>query len=352
MRFEDLGYNSFVKEEWETHTCAEGYSLARVTSEHKEAYTVLDEHGEYFATVTGRRMYKGGGRETYPAVGDWVVIKKTASDKATIYDILTRKTILKRKRNNRDDIQIIATNVDYAFVVEALGRDYNLNRFERYFVLAKEGGVTPVAVLHKTDLIEVDELAGIIMEMSTRFPDVKVLTTSIVNGDTKELEAFVKEGQTYCFLGSSGVGKSSLINVLLSEKEIEVQEIGKGTRRGKHTTTKREMYVLPRGGVVIDNPGTREVGVAAAEEGIEEIFDDIIALAAGCKFSDCSHDHEPGCAVRRALEDGDIEKRKYENFLRLKRENAHYEMTELERRHKDRTFGKMVKQVVKNKNKH
>ncbi len=340
----DLGFDSDFEESWQKYQDSENVSLARVSSEHKEAYTIKDTEGEYFATITGKKMFEAHSRIDYPAVGDWVVIEKTAEDKATITAVLPRKTILKKKHSNREDIQIIATNVDYAFVVETLGRDFNLNRFERYFTLAAEGGVQPVAILNKTDLIPEAELEAAKKELRERFVDIEVLSTSAETGEGMDtLQAFITTGKTYCFLGSSGVGKSSLINGLMNSDALEVGEIGGHSKRGKHTTTRREMFVLENGGIVIDNPGTREVGVVETSSGIEDVFEDLAELSHTCKYTNCTHVHEPGCAVLEALQAGDVAEDRYQNFLRLKKENAYYEMTDFQRRDKDKKFGKFIK---------
>jgi len=344
----DLGYNDSFEAALREYAELEGCSPARVTAEHKGAYVVKDEEGEYFATVTGKHMHEASSRADYPAVGDWVVIAKTSEDKAVINHILPRKTQLKKKYSSKDDTQIIAANVDCVFIVESLDRDYNLNRFERYFVLAKEGGVTPVAILNKTDLVSFEDLESIIQKFKERFEDVPLVCTTTHNDEAlSELRAHIKAGQTYSFLGSSGVGKSSLINSLLGTGKLEVGDIGEHAGRGKHTTTARAMYVLPGGGVVIDNPGTRGVGVVEAERGVEDVFDEITDMSASCKYSNCTHTQEPGCAVLKAVAAGELEEQKYQNYIRLTKENEHYEMNDLEKRRKDRTFGKFIKNSKK-----
>jgi ribosome biogenesis GTPase len=345
---EDLGYNTAVREAWQEYTAPESALLARVTAEHRGAYSVSTGSDTYRGTVTGKRMHGARSRADYPAVGDWVVITKAGEDAATIHDILPRTSVLAKKYSNHEDEQIIAANVDVAFVVEALDRDYNLNRFERYFVLAQDGGVTPVAILNKTDLLPRDKLDAAVAAFAERFPDILLVCTNTTTGDgASALRDSIAPGHTYCFLGSSGVGKSSLINTLLGDTSVAVGEIGAHAGRGKHTTTVREMYVLDGGGVVIDNPGTREVGIADATSGIDDVFEHISALGGACKFGDCTHTQEPGCAVLQALEDGTLLQDQYQHYLRLTRESDHYAMNATEKRHKDRAFGKMVKTAKK-----
>jgi ribosome biogenesis GTPase / thiamine phosphate phosphatase len=342
---EDLGYSDFFKSKHESLTSAE-YPVARVIAEHKGVYRVRSVSGEYSAKITGKRMFDALEREDYPAVGDWVTITELEEERAVIHKILPRKTILKKK-GSKQEVQIIATNIDVAFVVESLDRDYNLNRFERYFVLANEGGVKSAIILNKVDLISEAELSAIVEQIKNRFKGIDVISTSVVTElGLNELVDYITRGRTYCFLGSSGVGKSSLINKLLKKSEIKTGKISDSTGRGKHTTTTREMYFLEDGGIVIDNPGMREVGVADTSAGIEDVFDEIKLLSKRCKYADCTHMHEPGCAVLRAVKDKNIDEGRYENYIKLRKEDEYYKMTSLEKREKDRKFGKFVKKAL------
>jgi ribosome biogenesis GTPase len=353
MKNEDLGYGEFFESNRKKKKL-DGFSVSRVVVEHKGAYKVKNENGEYLAKITGKQMFNASSREDYPAVGDWVAISELGDGRAAIRGILPRSTMIKRKYGDRsrmgrkNEIQIIAANIDVAFVVESIGRDYNLNRFERYFAIANDGGAKPAIVLNKTDLISREGLDLKLAELRNRFGDIDIiLTSAVTNGGLDNLKARILKGKTYCFLGSSGVGKSSLINKLLGENVIRTEEISIGTGRGKHATTNREMYFLPAGGIVIDNPGMREVGMADASAGVENLFDEITVLAKECKFADCSHISEPGCEVLSALKSGKLDKDKYSNYINLKKEAEHYKMTELEKREKDREFGKFVKKAKK-----
>lgn len=324
--------------------------IARVIAEHRGSYRVKNTNGEYLAKITGKQMFEASSREDYPAVGDWVAITDLDGEHATIESILPRKTLIKRSHGDKSrsrenkEMQIIAANVDVAFIVESIDRDFNLNRFERYFVIANDGGVKPVIVLNKTDLISKEELDSKLMEIKNRFRDIEVIeANTVVDGGLQELKNHIEKGKTYCFLGSSGVGKSSLINKLLGKDAIKTRNIGIGTGRGKHTTTGREIYFLDNGGIVIDNPGMREVGITKIDNGIDDVFDEITFLAEGCKFIDCTHIHEPGCEVLAALNSGKLDAEKYSNYINLKKEALHYESTELEKKEKDRQFGKFIK---------
>ncbi len=345
IKLEELGYDDYFEIN-RSHLGLTEYPVARVIAEYKEAYRIKNADGEYLAKITGKQLFKAIKRENYPAVGDWVAITKLDKERAVIREILPRKTVLKKKYSDKQDVQIIATNIDVAFIIESMDRDYNLNRLERYFVLANEGGIKPNVVLNKTDLISITDLNSRIDQIKNRFNDVDVITTStITENGLSGLENYIEPGKTYCFLGSSGVGKSSLINKLLKKDEIKTREISESTDRGKHTTTVREMYFLKNGGIVIDNPGTRGVGVANANIGIETIFDEIAQVAKNCKYANCTHIHEPGCAILKALESDKFDKNKYQNFIKLKREAEYYEMSELDKRVKDRKLGRYIKKV-------
>lgn len=349
MEIENFGYNSYF--ETKRHELGfGGFSVARVIAEFKGSYRVKNADGEYAAKVTGKRMFEAVSREDYPAVGDWVVIAPADDDRAVIRGILPRATVIKRKYG--DTIQIIAANIDVAFVVESVDRDYNLNRFERYFAIAETGGVTPAIILNKIDLLSEEESAKKLAELRGRFPEIDIIFTSTVSDEgLDDLKKYITKGKTYCFLGSSGVGKSSLINKLLgnppASEAIRTDDISSYSGRGKHVTTGRQMYFLENGGVVIDNPGMREVGMADAGQGIDVFFDEITSLSKKCAYVDCTHTHEPGCAVVEAVKSGVVDKSKYKNYVNLKKEAQFYEMDDVEKREKDRQFGKLKKNAIK-----
>ena len=328
----------------------------RVVAEFRGGYKVINENGEFFARVTGKKMFNATSREDYPAVGDWVLIDELLEGQAVIKEILPRKTIIKRKANGKETAQIIASNIDVAFVVESLGRDWSLNRLERYFAIAYDGNIKPAVILNKVDLISKEELEEKISEIKNRFADVDIIaTSSYENIGIDELLKYIEPGKTYCFLGSSGVGKSSLINKLLGKDVIKTEEISFYANRGRHVTTARQIYFLPalsgvegeNGGVVIDNPGMREVGMADSRIGVDSLFNEMAELAVGCKFSNCTHTNEKGCKILEAVEAGEIDKEKYLNYLNLKKEADFYEMSEIEKKEKEKDFGKMVKGAKK-----
>jgi len=348
---QNLGFDGF----FESH-CKElqiGQDcIARIIAEHKGMYYVKNYKGELQARITGKQMFAAGSREDYPAVGDWVVISMIDNTQAIIEQILPRKTVIKktavsRKSTDRMKSQIIAANVDIAFVVESVDRDFSLNRFERYFALIEDGNAEPAIILNKVDLISKEDLDDKIGQIQNRFKDCTIIpmSTKTLEG-LDSLEKSLYFGKTYCFLGSSGVGKSSLINALIGQDIAKTGAIGQGNERGKHVTTHREMYFLNNGGVVIDNPGMREVGLANLGAGTLSIFDEIEDIALRCKFTDCTHIHESGCAVREALDCDAVDKEKYDNFIRMKKEAEHYEMTDYEKHNKEKQFGKYVKKSL------
>ena len=345
INLEDLGYGDFFESNRVSHGFT-NYPVARVVAEYREVYKVKNSEGELLAKVTGKHMFIATKREDYPAVGDWVAIEVLPENKALIRGIFPRKTVLKKKHSGRQENQMIAANIDTAFIVESMDRDYNLNRFERFIVLAVEGNITPVMILNKIDLISKTELDKRINKIQKRFTSVNIITISTVTREgSGSLRNYIEKGKTYCFLGSSGVGKSSLINMLLQKDEIKTREMGLVTGKGKHTTTAREMYFIENGGLVIDNPGTREVGIADSDMGIEAVFDEIGRLAKKCRYSDCTHTHEPGCIVLKAVNEEKIDKDKYAHFIKLKKEAQFYKMTSVEKREKDRKFGKFIKKA-------
>jgi ribosome biogenesis GTPase len=353
MTLSELGLHDSLLEKYSV-SVEDRNLLARVIQEHKESYIVQNSSGILRAEITGNLRYAAESRLDFPAVGDWVMINVVDSDNGIIYKILPRYSQLERQSvGTYAEKQLMATNIDFAFIVQALDRDFNLNRLERYFVMANNGNIQPIVILNKADLLDESSVTEIKAKVYERLngPSLFVTTTMTCSG-LDILKAYIKAGKTYCFLGSSGVGKSSIINFLLQEKQLDVKEISTSTNKGKHTTTHRELIVLENGGILIDTPGMREVGLTEGETGLEKTFSKINKLAEHCKFADCTHVDEPGCKVLEAIDEGIISLEAYENYKKIEKQEAHFSATIADKRKKEKSFGKMLKEVMKHKKKY
>jgi ribosome biogenesis GTPase len=352
MKLEDFGYNKRL-EEFRIENKLNGFDIGRVIAEHKERFIIKTAKGEFEAEITGNMRFTAKSREDFPAVGDWVALTTYDSDFAIIHQILPRFSIIKRQAVGQfGEIQIIATNIDYAFIVQAVDRDFNINRLERYLTICNASKVRPIIVLSKIDLISEQQLSEILANIKVRIKNVPVIAMSNESQDGYDrIKATLEKGKTYCMLGSSGVGKSTLLNNLSGKAIMRTDTISLSTNKGKHVTSHRELIVLENGGILVDNPGMREVGIADSASGLEITFDMIVSLSQNCKFKDCTHTNEIGCSVLEAVEKGEIDKASYENYLKMEREKAHFESTVAERRKKDKEFGKFLKNYKKDMNK-
>lgn len=348
MRLEELGYNDqfdrYVKENQ-----LEDYETGRVTAGYKERYKVSTARGEMEAEIIGNLRFTARSREDFPAVGDWVALISYQDEMAMIHRIIPRFSVITRQApGQRGEVQVIAANVDVAFLVQSVDRDFNINRLERYLTICHSSGVRPVVLLTKSDLAapeRVQELTGMVQE---RIKNVPVIA---VSNETREgiaaLEAFIEKSKTYCLLGSSGVGKSTLINSLSGQSIMPTGNISESTGKGRHVTTHRELFVLENGGILIDNPGMREVGLADTSGGLEKTFEPIERLALHCRYPDCTHQGEEGCAVAEAVEKGELDRAGYENYLKMTRERDFFESSAAERRKREKLFGRILKNYKK-----
>lgn len=344
MTLKDLGYNSTIEKLIKDNNL-ENFEIGRVIAEHKERYIVKNVKGEFEAEITGNLRFTAKSREDFPAVGDWVTLLNCDSDFVIIQSVIPRISILSRQAVGKiGEMQIIASNIDFAFLVQAVDRDFNINRLERYLTICYSSKVSPIIVLTKTDLTDPQNLHEIIENIKQRIKNIPIFA---ISNETKSgydsIEGFVEKAKTYCLLGSSGVGKSTLMNNLSGKKIMKTNSISKSTNKGRHITSHRELTVLESGGILIDNPGMREIGIIDSTDGLENTFDNIFLYSKKCKFTDCTHTSEIDCAVLEAVETGEIDRKSYENFLKIEREKAHFDLTVAEKRKKGKSFGKMVK---------
>lgn len=352
MTLEDLGYTESLAAYQKQHHL-DSFLIGRVISEHKERYLVRTADSEYDSEIIGNLRFTANSRADFPAVGDWVAISPFNEKDALIHAVFPRKTIIERQAvGKHGEKQIIATNIDYAFIVLAVDRDFSINRIERYLSICYAAKVIPMIILTKIDLIEDSELQSLVAKVRNRITDVPLFTISNESLiGIEEIKKIIQKGKSYCLLGSSGVGKSSLSNILSGKQSMKTDAISTSTNRGKHVTSHRELLILENGGILIDNPGMREVGMTDTSEGLDQTFEQIIALAKECKFKDCTHTSELGCSVLNALEKGELDQSSYENYLKMEREKSHFESTIAEKRKRDKHFGKMMKNFKKDQNK-
>jgi len=350
MTLEDLGYTIDL-ENYRKSESLDSFGVGRVISEHKEMYVVKTAENEYEAEIIGNLRFSASDRSDFPAVGDWVAISEYGEDKVLIHSIFPRQTIIARQAvGKHSEKQIIATNIDYAFIVQAVDRDYNINRLERYLSICYSGKVEPIIILNKIDLIKSSDLEKMTSSIQQRIKKVDLVPISNSSQEgIEKLRNSIEKGKTYCLLGSSGVGKSTLLNNLSGKEQMKTNTISESTNRGRHVTSHRELLVLESGGIIIDNPGIREVGIADAESGIENTFEKIIELSQNCKFADCSHIMEVGCSVLSAVESGELDKLSFENYLKIEREKNFFESSLEEKRKKDKDFGRMIKNHKKHR---
>lgn len=323
--------------------------VARVAAVDRDQLLLLNGGGAFRAKLSGSFLYRHRSASELPCVGDWVCVEKRPDDDfGLIHDLLDRKTSFRRKAvGGSSESQMIAANVDYVIIVQSCFFDFSLNRLERYLVMVTEGGAEPMVLLTKTDLVEPDLLTGQLSQIRAAGITAPVLALSNITREGIDgLKETLLPGKTYCFVGSSGVGKSTLINELIGRERLETQSVS-ATGEGRHTTVRRELILLLNGALVIDNPGMREFGVMGAGDGIAGGFVDIHTLADRCRYRDCTHTGEPGCVVINALNAGEIDQEHYDNYLKLREESEFNQLSYVEKRKKDRDFGKFLKSVKK-----
>ncbi len=348
MNLSNLGFDQWFEERVGDLLQA-GQRMARVTAVDRGAFLVRNETAETHAELSGKFRFTIESAIELPCVGDWVCVQwESSGGPAIIHAVLPRKTYLRRKSPGVNvDFQMIASNIDLVFIVQSCQYDFNIHRLNRYLVMANDGHIEPWIILSKTDLMPQLELERVIEEIRHAGISCRILTLSNTTGDglNEFLELLVPD-KTYCLLGSSGVGKTTLINKLLGREAFDTKEVS-DTGEGVHTTSRRHLLLLDGGAMLIDTPGMRELGLLGASDGIGATFKDIDDYATECRFPDCTHVQEPGCAVLKAVENGDLGDDRYENYLKLKKETEYHSLSYVEKRKKDRDFGRYIKSVKK-----
>jgi len=350
MNLEDIGYNSTINKYVEDGGLDKS-SIGRVVAVFRDIYHIRAISAELKATITGNLQNSISEKSDLPIVGDWVFFSKYDDDNAFIVQILPRTNFIERRSKGKSiNRQAIAANIDFGFIVEAITENFNINRIERYLAIFNSANVKPIVILTKTDLIPKSTLQSTINAINKRINEVTVFTLSnLTKVGIDELKNILIKGKTYCLLGLSGVGKSTLLNILAEKTIMKTGAISQSTNKGVHTTTHRQLFLLNNGSIIIDNPGMREVGITDSSVGVEITFEKIYELAEQCRFSDCTHIHENECAVLVAVENGIIDKATYDNYIKMRKEQIHYNSSILEKRRQDKAFGKMIKDVMKNK---
>jgi ribosome biogenesis GTPase len=348
ISLDTLGWNSAFQASFEPFA-AQNLIPGRVAAQHKGGYVIFTEQGEFLADAAGKLRHKGS-KQDLPVVGDWVAMTPLPNGRGQIRGVLPRQNKFSRKvAGEETHEQIVAANLDTAFIVTSINADYNPRRIERYVVLARETDINPVIVLSKIDLAE--NVSEIMVELRSLFPDIQVIPLSCKTGaGIDAIKAYLTPGKTASLLGSSGVGKSTLVNYLLGTEKQAVKDIRESDDRGRHATTYRELIVLPQGGLLIDTPGMREVHLWDGARGLQDAFSDFEEVALTCRFSDCEHATEPGCAVKKAIEDGTLDAGRFESYKKLQSESSNMTAKTVARARQDEK--KRISKLVKDYNKH
>ena len=321
MELQTLGFNEWFEQK-QKEASKPDYSIARITAVNKGGYLVRNESCEVLSELAGEFIFSAESSIEYPVVGDWAFVQYYNDNTfAIIYSLFPRKTILRRKTAGKKiDYQIIASNIDVAFIVQSCDFNFNVRRLERYLIMVHESHIEPVILLSKSDLVSQKALESNISEIRNTGIKCKTITYSVETGlGLPEIQKVLESGKTYCLLGSSGVGKTTLLNRLIGRDAFKINLVREKDGKGRHTTARRQLVVLDHGAMVIDTPGMRELGNIGVKSGFEEGFSGILKLSKECRFNDCTHTHEVGCSVLRAVQSGGVSEAHYQSFLKLKK---------------------------------
>jgi ribosome biogenesis GTPase / thiamine phosphate phosphatase len=348
---ESIGYSDWFQSRADEAKLA-AHDVARVVAVHKDSYTVTRGGQEIFAEPSGNFLYCIESSSDLPTTGDWVYADFFDNDShAIVYGVFPRKTLLQRKAAGKlVDVQLIAANIDVAFIIQSLNDNFNLRRLERYLVMVNESGIEPMILLSKCDLVSKEIVMGVKQSILDISPEAEVKEFSNLNQDNiAAIAGLLKKGSSYCLLGSSGVGKTTLLNSLLGDAKFAIQPVSNIQSKGRHTTTSRQLVRLENGAMIIDTPGMRELGSMSAEDGLDETFAQIVDLSLRCKFANCSHTGEKGCAILAAIQADKLSEQHYQNYQKMKRESEFNQMSYLEKKKKDKSLDKLIKSTLKNK---
>jgi len=348
MELADLGFDNWFQEK-RAGLGLPDCAVARITRVDRDRYLVRNGHSEIQAEPTGKLLFSADSNQELPCVGDWVLVQyHNDGTLAIIHELFPRRTFLRRKSaGDKVEYQMIASNIDVAFIMQSCDLNFNLRRMERYLVMVNEGHVDPVILLSKSDLVSAEELEKRISEIRDARINARIIAFSNKTETGLEIvRQALQQSKTYCLLGSSGVGKTTLLNHLLGCEAFETNPVREKDSRGRHTTARRQMTILDNGALLVDTPGIRELGLMGVGASIDDSFSDIHELSKHCRFNDCTHSVEVGCAILAAVQSGSLSDARYQSYMKLIKESQFHEMTYVERRKKDKQFGRMIKTAM------